>query len=411
MSNDYTQDFIDEVRGVLNAGVTNTERDIWNSKAEPVEVSSDTTSDIVTLDGLQGGVPFSEIAVSGKNLIPYPYNITSGVYNGVIVTVKNDGRFDVNGTPTKSFNLLSFAPNKYFLEGGKQYTFSCNKQYDVNTFNIYVRVYNEHGVVVRGISTYPTTITANDGDYFFWTLWANENYEISATDVEVQVELGDTATAYEPPITGRELTIHACGKNLIPYPYAHTTRTADGIAWTDNGDGSIIANGTSTAQTWFAIFSNAKFNGGTYTLSGNQTGGNLKYNTNFIWTDKNGGEHWVIDYGEGITFTLPYQVTAKLMFRVYNGITVENVTFRPQLEIGNTATTYEPYSGAQYTITPDSNPYTVPDDIRQQDGLNNISVSSGELSVTGIRENKVIKKIWDKFDELSTAIVVSNSEL
>ena len=39
----------------------------------------------VQLDGLQGGVPFSEIVVSGKNLIPYPYNITSGVYNGVTV--------------------------------------------------------------------------------------------------------------------------------------------------------------------------------------------------------------------------------------------------------------------------------------------------------------------------------------
>ena len=81
-----------------------------------------------------------------------------------------------------------------------------------------------------------------------------------------------------------------------------------------------------------------------------------------------------------------------------------------QLEYGDTATDYEPYSGATYTITPDSNPYVIPNDIRQLDGLNNISVSEGKISVVGVRKNAAIKRIWDEIDEIKTAIIVSNGE-
>ena len=69
-----------------------------------------------------------------------------------------------------------------------------------------------------------------------------------------------------------------------------------------------------------------------------------------------------------------------------------------QLELGSTATPYEPYHGAEYTITPNSNPYVIPNDIRQQDGLNVVSVSEGEISVTGVRKNAAVKKIWDEMD-------------
>ena len=203
----------------------------------------------VQIDGLQGGVPFSEIAVSGKNLLPSDYMAKSGTYNGVTVIVKDNGRFDVSGTPTKSFALLTFTPSKYYLEGGKQYTFSCNHKYDINTFNIFARVYNKNGVQIQGISTYPTTITANDGDYFSWVLWVTENYEISATDVEVQLEYGDTATEYEPPITGRELTVNVNGSDYTitpdsnPYTVPNDIRQLDGLNNISVSEGEISVVG------------------------------------------------------------------------------------------------------------------------------------------------------------------------
>ena len=88
-----------------------------------------------------------------------------------------------------------------------------------------------------------------------------------------------------------------------------------------------------------------------------------------------------------------------------------NITIKKaQLEIGITPTEYEPYHGSTTTITPTSNPYTIPDDIRQQEGLNVVTASAGTLSVTGVRKNAAIKRIWDEIDEIKTAIIVSNGE-
>lgn len=42
--------------------------------------------------------------------------------------------------------------------------------------------------------------------------------------------------------------------NLIPYPYYDTTKTSNGITWTDNGDGTVTANGTPTATSYFNLW-------------------------------------------------------------------------------------------------------------------------------------------------------------
>ena len=52
----------------------------------------------VQIDGLQGGVPFSEIVVSGKNLIPFPYYETTKTVNGITFTDNGDGTIAVDGT-------------------------------------------------------------------------------------------------------------------------------------------------------------------------------------------------------------------------------------------------------------------------------------------------------------------------
>lgn len=44
------------------------------------------------------------------------------------------------------------------------------------------------------------------------------------------------------------------GKNLLPYPFADTTITKKGVTFTDNGDGSIVINGTTTGAVGFTLF-------------------------------------------------------------------------------------------------------------------------------------------------------------
>ncbi|MDD6991285.1 MAG: hypothetical protein PUI48_05610 [Oscillospiraceae bacterium] len=214
------------------------------------------------------------------------------------------------------------------------------------------------------------------------------------------------------------------GKNLITYPYTESTKTVNGITFTDNGDGTITANGTATANATFFLARNFGFeNEGKYFLSGCPSGGgNNSFYINWYQNHTGVTQKNYNDYGSGRI--IPYQhifsENNSLAIVIIAGATVDNLVFRPQLELGSTPTEYEPpitgrqltvnVNGTDYTITPDSNPYTVPNDIRQVDGLNNISVSEGELSVTGVRKNAAVKKIWDKIDELTTAIIVSNGE-
>ena len=78
---------------------------------------------------------------------------------------------------------------------------------------------------------------------------------------------------------------------------------------------------------------------------------------------------------------------------------------------------YEDYLGKQTScITPDSNPYTVPFEIYQRDGLNYVYVhvagsDKPTLTVTGLKESITLEKIWNKLLELETAIIVSNGEI
>ena len=210
------------------------------------------------------------------------------------------------------------------------------------------------------------------------------------------------------------------GKNLLKYPYHTTTKTINGITFTDNGDGTITANGTATAMANFAlIWKNIHLPKGTYTISGCPKGGDTITGFYIVCgTDSirfstdvgNGGTFSIIDDTNDFTFSL----------RINSGVTVDNLVFRPQLELGDTPTEYEPpitgreltvnVNGTEHTITPDSNPYVIPNDIRQQDGHNVISVSEGEISVVGVRKNAAIKRIWDEIDEIKTAIIVSNGE-
>ena len=93
-----------------------------------------------------------------------------------------------------------------------------------------------------------------------------------------------------------------------------------------------------------------------------------------------------------------------------------------QLEEGGAITSYElpitgreltlNVNGTEYKITPDSNPYTVPADIRQLEGKNTLYIadSGARLSVRYSKANAELKRIWDKLDELTTAIVVSSGE-
>lgn len=243
--------------------VTTTDKKNWNSHPNDVQASGNS----VQIDGLQGGVPFSEMIVSGKNLI--------SVAQAKVLGGNENNGYNVIDSPYSRTIIQKLQPNTTYTV----------KRYDSgNRFRIVL--FNNEPSTAADITAKQIVINSDGSitEYTFTTDTANlwfaftTHFATSGDAVEpiVQLELGSTATAYELPITGRDLTVNV--------------------------------------------------------------------------------------------------------------------------------------NGTEYTITPDSNPYVIPNDIRQVEGLNNISVSEGELSVIGVRKNAAVKKIWDKIDELTTAIIVSNGE-
>lgn len=132
------------------------------------------------------------------------------------------------------------------------------------------------------------------------------------------------------------------GKNLIPYPYAETTKTVSGITFTDNGDGSITVNGTATANAIFRLNKASTSihvdKGEIYRLSGAPTGGGTSAYLLLAYDTVNGYS----DTGNGGVFT-PRSENLTVSIRAYTGTTFDNLVFKPMLTKGGDATEYEPY--------------------------------------------------------------------
>ncbi len=146
------------------------------------------------------------------------------------------------------------------------------------------------------------------------------------------------------------------GKNLIPYPYTDATKVINGITFTDNGDGTITANGTATANAQFNIHNATSElslkNGVPYTLSGCVGGSAATYK---LYVDKflNGVYIGVYnDVGSGINIIGEEGYTYRIVIVVFSGKTVNNLVFKPQLEENITATTYSPYKAPIDTTIP-----------------------------------------------------------
>jgi hypothetical protein len=155
------------------------------------------------------------------------------------------------------------------------------------------------------------------------------------------------------PITGfSSAKVSRTGKNLMPYPYADTTKTVGGLTFTDNGDGTITANGTTNSTAIFILHNSTTWiplPKGTYTLSGCPAGGGQNIYRIHAQLQPTPAQ----DFGNSATFLetdMAKLTTGAIYIAIAPGVTVNNLVFKPQIEYGSTATTYEPYNGNTYTV-------------------------------------------------------------
>lgn len=143
--------------------------------------------------------------------------------------------------------------------------------------------------------------------------------------------------------------------NLLPYPYVATTHTNNGITFTDNGDGTITANGTATKKAYFkfylpsgstAFWADFNLPAGSYYLSGCPAGGSSS--TYRITMSLVNAENTSLpagsDAGKGSRFSIS-EDAVKMYFQIeiFEGVSVSNLTFKPMLNVGTEPKPFETY--------------------------------------------------------------------
>ena len=124
--------------------------------------------------------------------------------------------------------------------------------------------------------------------------------------------------------------------NELIYPFIDTTKTVNGITFTDVGDGTVIANGTATGTAYFNL-SKPTLIMGNYYVSGIPSGASAT-----TYEIKFGTKNY---YSNGTFAVTENSFTpSESYIKIGSGVTVNNLVFKPKLEKGTKATPYSPYN-------------------------------------------------------------------
>ena len=307
------------------------------------DIVSVSTEFFLMQDGI--GDPYS--AGGGKNLLEV--TVGSQTVSGVTFVVNADGSIVADGTAeanvflTVSDRSVRASGEAVVLNGcpagGAQSTYMlyyrCDangtEKYDVGRGIEFVAqdepcravISIRSGVTVNSLTFYPMLRRASDTDATF------------APYKNIR------------PISSRDgLSLKHYGRNLVRNNLVN--KTADGLTYTVNGDGSVVVNGTSTRGN---AFQNLNYGGpgvlaippGRYILSGGSKNVRVQVSAPDI----------IATAGENeVEFEIPESVaTSWVRLQVLNaGTVVENETVYPMVRtIFDKDPTYTPYQGVEYT--------------------------------------------------------------
>lgn len=142
------------------------------------------------------------------------------------------------------------------------------------------------------------------------------------------------------------------GKNKLANTNG-TTQTINGVTFTKNNDGTITAKGTATDGINYYIngYNYTDIEPNTYYLSDKVIG--ESGDTYFTYYEfKNNDVYNLSTYGVK-TRTISSKLEGRSRIVVRSGQTLNNIVFKPMLEIGSKETDFEPYTGGQPSPSPD----------------------------------------------------------
>lgn len=342
-------------------------------------IKGNVSGKIVAMDDVSPVEHKVPVKLRSKNLIPYPYYDTTKTEKGVTFTDNGDGTITLNGTATGNsrFDFLR-GSNAYFPNG----TYTLSGISGGSETKYYIQMFSGSNFYDSLSSGSMTVVT--DGNLTMITLYVKTGATFNNLVIKPQLEVGTASTEYTPYVAeNTQVAVKSFGKNLIPYPYKATTITKDGVTFTDNGDGSVTLNGTSTNTVSFVLCQEIPFFSSYTGVSGSNkvVKEGLCMSNRGVNTDK-----------VGIAFEIWGGGIPTLIIFCNVGNTYNNAIVYPQIEVGDTPTEYELYKEGETVTT------TISDGAELANIAPNMTISTDKEGVIVDAEynkdaNKVIEKL------------------
>lgn len=254
----------------------------------------------------------------------------------------NGETFTIHANHTSPTGDIPANQYRYILKPYKNNTVVKDITITGWTYNQYYNAYWASG------TSKSFTLPKDTVNSFEWGLGFLAYGDISAGTVitysNIQIEKGSTATTYEPYeyLGPQTIKMSSSSKNLIPYPYATTSKTISGVTFTVQEDGGIKVEGTpNNPVSMFYISTPANTIsalkiGNTYTLSGYRSGSGAT----LVYINT--------EVSDSYTFTCDAQ-NPLIGIKVVQGTTADALLY-PQLEEGSIATDYELNTGSKEVL-------------------------------------------------------------
>ena len=230
--------------------------------------------------------------------------------------------------------------------------------------------------------------TSVHGDLFSYLLGKGQSQTYTVSGVTIYIP--DAKKLVSFMMTKESTQETTTGKNLLPN--LSQSQTLNGLTITINNDKTIKINGVASAQTTLTINNLLQLSAGSYKLTGCPSGGG---EATYELQAFGGLSNTVRDRGTGASLTALGSGDTTVNVVIRNGVTCNNLIFKPMIVEGEELVAYEEYTGGIPSPNPD-----YPQEVKTVKGyrnllnLNNLSAqTTGGITFTPVYKDGLLQYI------------------
>ena len=312
----------------------------------------------------QGTLTLTEMRFSTNDYSGSEATLTYGTFSGVFISAAAAGSV-VDSTTIKAASQFD---NSTLVGDNPLYSIGLVGTDGNTTALIAVSTTTAPDIIrpaVTGVSTYAfnmnLTVSSTNNITVVGTT-AAALYDIDVVDTLISTATDKPLSANMGRVLGKnvEAIVDVYGaKNLNVYPYYETTKSENGITYTDNGDGTITISGISSGNSSFffndnVIDAKCKLKAGSYKFNGFVDGGSsTTYRIYVLANYGNGNEILAtITDSSDVTFNVASDVYIRTYIYISSGNFSTPVTIKPMIRDARIIDdTFVPYAKTNQQLT------------------------------------------------------------